>query len=151
MLVEQNGSNRILAALSPESRQVLMAQAERVELRQGQSFDRRLKSVAGAYFPLSGILSVQMLLRQGGTVEVGLVGRESLLVVHEADRISSNQLSVRRSGAALRVPFEILFAQCRCDPLLERIVQARWVAIVGSVSQIAACNRHHRIDQQLSR
>ena len=124
----------------------------RVVLTDAPRAGRSQKFAAGAYFPLSGILAIEMMLHDGATVEVGVVGREGMFMQFDAVRATpANRLIVRRSGAALRVNLQRMFDLCVRDAAINRMLHRRWASSLSVMSQLVACNRHHRIEQQLSR
>jgi hypothetical protein len=130
----------------------LLGGAERVVLTDAPRAERSQKFAAGAYFPLFGILAIEMMLHDGATVEVGVVGREGMFMQFDAVRATpANRLIVRRRGAALRVNLQRMFDLCLRDAAINRMLHRRWASSLSVMSQLVACNRHHRIEQQLSR
>ena len=145
-------TNRLLSALPERSLIELLGGAERVVLTDAPRAGRSQKFAAGAYFPLSGILAIEMMLHDGATVEVGVVGREGMFMQFDAVRATpANRLIVRRSGSALRVNLQRMFDLCVRDAAINRMLHRRWASSLSVMSQLVACNRHHRIEQQLSR
>ena len=145
-------TNRLLSVLPAKSLTKLLIGAERVLLREPSRNEAFQNFSAGAYFPLSGILAIEMTLSNGATVEVGVVGREGVMMQFDAVRATpANRLIVRRGGVALRVNLQHVFDLCLRDEALNQLVHRRWASSLSVMSQLVACNRHHRIEQQLSR
>ena len=148
----ERSTNQLLAALPPKTLQELLIGAERVLLCEPRRTETHQRFAPGAYFPLQGMLAVEMILRSGATIEVGVVGREGVLM--EFDRVGTtpaNRVLVRCSGAALRLELRHLFDLCLRDAVLNQMIRQRWASSLGVVSQLVACNRHHRVEQQLTR
>ncbi len=109
--------------------------------------------VKAAYFLQSGVISMIKLLEDGTRIEVGIAGKEGMVglpLLLGADT-SSVEAMVQVEGEALRLPAEA-FRQALGEapalmPLLLRYVDTFNV----QVSQTAACNSRHQIEQRLAR
>ncbi len=105
------------------------------------------------HFPTSGIASVVTELVDGGAVEVGLVGREG---VAEWLHLLGPELSVTRcfmqvAGAGLKVDFDF-FQDEFMSKRSVRLCVLRYVQYSSlMLSQLAACNRLHELEERLAR
>ena len=72
-------SNKLLASLSHEDFQLLIPHLSSVQLAQGAVLAEPGVTVDHAYFPSSGAVSLQVVMRDGKTIETGTVGREGVL------------------------------------------------------------------------
>lgn len=106
-----------------------------------------------AYFPLSGVISVVAIDADGGTVEVGTIGREGMAGLPAFLGLpgSSFQTMGQIPGAHARLPIGDLLAAAApgtaLHALLLRYAQAYFV--LGG--QSAACNRLHPIEERCAR
>jgi CRP-like cAMP-binding protein len=72
-------SNKLLASLSYEDFQLLIPHLSSVQLAQGAVLAAPGVDVDHAYFPLSGAVSLLVVMRDGKTIETGTVGREGAI------------------------------------------------------------------------
>src|SRR6201990_2000913 len=72
-------SNKLLASLPHEDFQLLIPHLSSVQLAQGAVLAEPGAEVDHAYFPLSGAVSLLVLMRDGKAVETGTVGCEGIL------------------------------------------------------------------------
>lgn len=107
-----------------------------------------------AYFPLSGIVSMLMLLEDGGTGEIAVVGNEGVCGISAmlGDKPSSPfQYVVQASGQALRINSVELHQAIRRHSQLQYHLLRFNQSLMSQIAQTAICNRHHTVDQQLAR
>ena len=64
---------------------------------------------------------------------------------------TTNQALVQGSGQALRMKANSLKAYLRCDGVLQPLLLRYVHAIFAQVSQTAACNRVHTLNERLAR
>src|SRR3984893_7012815 len=69
-------SNKLLASLPQKDFQLLFPHLSDVQLAQGTVLCEPGDDVAHVYFPLSGAVSLLVVMRDGKTIETGTVGRE---------------------------------------------------------------------------
>jgi CRP-like cAMP-binding protein len=105
------------------------------------------------YFPQSGLISLVVFMRDGRTVEAGIVGNEGIVGMPAMMGYSRHPLQevVQISGAALRIP---LADFRKLAPRLPQLLDSanRYMASLGlQVAQTAACNRVHDLEQRLAR
>jgi CRP-like cAMP-binding protein len=145
--------NRLLAALPPHDFDALAPALDPVELELRQVLYEPGQAIRAVLFPENGMISNIVLLEDGHSVEVGIIGREGLVglpVVLGAER-SSTQTLVQAGGSALRLRTAAVRAAFdRSAPL--RAVLLRYVqAFHAQVTQSAACNAQHKVDERLAR
>jgi len=93
------------------------------------------------------------LIRLPLSVEVGLVGKEGFvgLPLVAGFRTSPTRAVAQIEGTAFRVDGETLMLILRQSPSLERLLQKASQIMAMQVTQIAACNRLHEVDERLAR
>src|SRR4051812_4314252 len=105
-------TNRLLAALEPEDFALLEPHLEAINLTRGQVLYDTGDAISHAYFPHDAIVSLVNVMEDGGTVEVGVFGREGVLGLLSAlvTREAFGRYIVQMSGTASRIAFERLDA-----------------------------------------
>ncbi len=148
-----SGINHLLAALPAEVRFRWVPILERVELPLGKVLYESGDTMAFVYFPITAIVSLLHVTREGESAETALVGNEGLVGVSLflGGQSTLNRAVVQSAGLALRLETRVMFDEFeRVDPvrhLLLRYAQA----LMSQMEQTAVCNRHHTLDQQLCR
>jgi CRP-like cAMP-binding protein len=146
-------SNSILNSLPSTQRKALMAQMTMVELPIRTALTKPGEQPKYAHFMTSGITSVVTYMQDGGAAEVGLVGKEGVVeAMHLLGSAASPTTAfVQVAGTALRIPFAMLQKQVfGSSPLLRGILE--FVQRHNfTLTQIAACNGLHQIEERLAR
>lgn len=146
-------TNLLIESLPEEWRSALIARCRLVDLPVGAVLFEMEEPPRYVHFPTAGIASVVTELADGGIVEVGLVGREG---VAECLHFLGPERSVTRcfmqiSGSGLRMDFA-RFQEEFMDELSVRqrvLHYAQYSSLV--LSQLAACNRIHEVQERLAR
>lgn len=126
---------------------------ESVSLPVGEMLMRPGDTPAFAHFMTSGIASVVTYMKDGGAVEVGLISREGIVEAMQLLGSASSPTTVfmQVSGTALRMPFpEFAKEVFRSEPLL-RLVLGFLQRHNFALTQLAACNGLHEIEERLAR
>ena len=145
--------NQILHNLPAQERAVLFPQLELVRLKTHQLLHEPGDTLKSAYFVNSGLVSVLSVFPDGKSVEVGLVGKEGFVGLplvagfHTAPTRAITQIG----GSAFRIDGNTLAEILRECPKLERSLQQFAQIMAMQVTQIAACNRLHEVNERLAR
>lgn len=148
--------NLLLAALSAAEYRKLLPNFQLVSLSPGKFVAEAGELPTHAYFPTTAILSITTAIAGHVPEEVGVVGYEGMIGIsllleggHALGPMRSKV--VHGGGYAYRVRGEFLRrAFFESDEL--RLVLLRYTqALITQVAQTAACNRHHRVAEQLCR
>jgi CRP-like cAMP-binding protein len=144
--------NRLLAALPPDVFVRLRASMTHVSLSHRQVLYAPDQSVEAVYFPESGMISLVADLDDGVQAEVGIIGREGMVgmsLLHGVDT-SFNESFVQIPGTALRMAAAVFQQELASAAFRNRLL--RYVeAHQAQVSQTAACNGRHGLEQRLAR
>jgi CRP-like cAMP-binding protein len=145
--------NRILASLPVDESNRLLPYLGRVRLDSGKSICVPNQPLAFAYFPNSGMISMVAMMRDGATVEVGMVGREGFVSTAVLLGIASipNRAVVQIEGDAFTVEPILLRKLLPKTPCLESMLRHYTNSYWNQVAQVAACNRLHRVLERLAR
>ena len=154
MIKETAAKNELLAALPRAAYLRLLPQMESVPLPLGAGLYNSGESIEHVYFPEDALISLVTHMRDGATVEVGLIGRDGMvgIPVLLGDDIAFEAAVVQIAGRALRmtsVAFKETLKRGR-SPLLTRLLLYTRV-LMKQVAQTAACNGRHTAEKRLAR
>ncbi|MFP8835279.1 Crp/Fnr family transcriptional regulator [Hydrogenophaga sp. XSHU_21] len=146
-------SNRLLAALPAEVMARWRPELEPVELQTDQVLYEPGRAQSHVYFPADATVALLYLTITGKSAEVAQVGNEGIVgfpLFMGGDTTSSLAVA-QRSGGALRLTSRFIkdeFDQCR--PVVQLLLSYT-EALITQMAQTALCNRHHSVEQQLSK
>lgn len=145
--------NLLLDALSPELRASILALCRTIEMPVRTGLHEQGEVPTYAYFLCSGIASVVVTMAEGGSAEVGLIGREGLVgAMHLLGSTATpSQAFLQMEGTVLRMRMEDLRTMFAASAeLRSRLLEFVQQQIV-TLEQIAACNKLHDAEERLSR
>jgi CRP-like cAMP-binding protein len=149
----QQVRNQILLALPRKEFEAVFPQLEFVRLKPRQVLHETGDALKSAYFCNTGMISILTVLSDGRCVEVGLVGKEGVvgLPLVAGFRTAYNRAIVQIEATAFRINADALAELLRTCPFLERKLQQASQISAMEVTQIAACNRLHEVEERLTR
>jgi CRP-like cAMP-binding protein len=111
------------------------------------------KPIRHIYFPESGIISLLSGVGGNNTIEVGIVGNEGVvgLPVFLGVKTSSNKAIVQGAGSAFRMDATAFTKYAHANIKPQRVILRYMHSLYTQISQSAACNRFHQIDERLAR
>jgi CRP-like cAMP-binding protein len=144
--------NRILAALPANEYQRLLPHLKQIELPQGEILYSPGDLIEYVYFPSSGIISLVTLLKDGASVEVGVVGKEGMcgISVVLGDNRAPSQAIVQIGNGGVRLKANILSEELKRGGELRNLLQRFILVCLQRSSQAAACNRNHHVGERLA-
>jgi CRP-like cAMP-binding protein len=143
----------LLAAMTPREFALVRPHLEHVELVQHCILYEPNKKLKFVYFPNRGLISLVVVLKTGRTVEAGIVGKEGASGTAIVSGVNKSALRevLQFSGEGFRIRSAALQILLTREPVM-RAALHRYVVLLGmQVSQTAACNRLHEIEQRLAR
>jgi CRP-like cAMP-binding protein len=145
--------NEILLSLPAREFERLLPTLEFVRLRTHHVLHEPGDTLKSAWFVNNGLVSILSVFPDGKSVEVGLVGKEGFIGVPlvAGFRTSPTRAIAQIEASAFRVDSEKLVRLLRECPKLERRLQQFSQIMAAQVTQIAACNRMHEVDERLAR
>ena len=145
--------NRFLRALPPKALKELLRSLQPVPLPLKQVLHRPGDRLDFVYFPESGMVSIVILLQDGGTIEVGTVGNEGVLPIALllGGKVATSEAMVQLEGTALRMPAEALRQSLDANKVLRQRFARYAHCFHQQVSQTAACNGAHSLQQRFAR
>jgi CRP-like cAMP-binding protein len=105
------------------------------------------------YFPTSSIVSLLYVMENGDSAEIAVVGCEGLVGVSlfMGGESTSSRAVVQSAGHGFRLKAQLMKDEFnRAGPVLHLLLRYTQ-ALITQMTQTAACNRHHSLDQQLCR
>lgn len=146
-------SNSILNGLPSTQRKALMAQMTMVPLPVRTVLTKPGEQPKYAHFMTSGITSVVTYMKDGGAAEVGLIGKEGVVEAMHllGSAYSPTTAFVQVAGTALRIPFATIQKEVAGTSLLFRGILEFVQRHNFTLTQIAACNGLHQIEERLAR
>lgn len=145
--------NHLLAALPRPEFEPLAAHLERVSLKLGDVLYEPGRALQYAYFPTSAVVSLHYVTVSGAAAETAGVGREGLvgIALFMGGRTMPGAATVQTAGVAYRLDRVRLQNAFEEGGLLQNLLLRYTQVLITQMSLTAACNRHHSIEQQLSR
>ena len=145
--------NSLLAAVPDKDYRRLRAALEPVTLTFGEVLYEPGQTIHHIYFPGASLVSLLTLADGHLALEVGLIGREgmvglSLVLGHGA---SSVRALVQGSGTALRMTAARFRKEFQASVPLQRELYRYTHTLMAQISQTAACNRFHVVEERLAR
>jgi len=146
-------NNLLLSLLAPEQRTSLLRLLEPIALPVRTLLFEPERTPAHVHFVTSGLVSIVTYMKEGEAAEVGLVGNEGIpeaLHLLGPGRLQTNCF-LQIAGTALRMRYKDFEQLFQGDEAIRRMV-LRFVQFQNvSLSQIAACNRLHEVEERLAR
>jgi len=146
-------ANKLLAAMPRKDYQRLLSGCEQVTLKFGEVLYAPGDSIRYVYFPNDSLVSLLTLADGHLALEVGMVGREGMVgtPISLGIDISPVRALVQGGGTALRMTSARFRKELRLCPPLQRVLYRYIHVLMAQVTQTAACNRFHLVEQRLAR
>ena len=126
---------------------------ERVDLALGQVLSESGSTPAFVYFPVTAVVSLLYMTREGGSAEIAVIGNDGVVgvSVFMGGNPTPSRAVVQSAGQAYRLRTEVATSEVsRGGPALSVLLRYAQ-SVIAQVSQTAVCNRYHSIEQQLAR
>ena len=146
-------SNRLLRTLSSADYAKVLERAEHVHLPMHKIVYDSGEPMTHVYFPNNGVLSMLTVLENGDVIEIATVGNEGMadLSVFLGLNISNSRLLVQIPVDAIRIEKET-FLELVADIEGLRVALGHFMVVMFTlVSQSAACNRLHPLEERAAR
>jgi CRP-like cAMP-binding protein len=145
--------NGLLASLPDADWQRLRPQLEPVALRAGQVLYESGAVLSHGHFPTSAIVSLQYVTESGASAQIAVVGNEGIVGIplFMGGGSTPSRAVVQTAGGALRISGPALREAFAHSAALMTLLLRYTQALIAQMAQVAVCNRHHALDQQLCR
>lgn len=145
--------NRLLAALPAIDWERMERYLSVLDTPVGEILCELESQLDYAYFPITSIASVRCVANDGGSTEVAAIGNEGVVGISLilGGGTSASRVVVQNGGQVYRLKREILQDEFSRGGAVQHVLLRFTHALLSQISQRAACNRRHSIDQQVCR
>jgi len=145
--------NRLLASLPEAEFKRLSPHLGLVPLALGTMLYEPGGQMQHAYFPTTAIVSLHYVMESGASAETAGVGYEGVvgIALFMGGNTTPSSAVVQMAGHAYRLDGRLLKEEFDRAGMAQRLLLRYTQALMTQMSQTAACNRHHTVEQQLCR
>jgi CRP-like cAMP-binding protein len=145
--------NHLLAALPLEDYGRLLPDLEPFPLPSGWTVHRAGDTEKYLYFLTAGIVSRFYVTENGASAGIGLTGSEGVIGVAAflGGESTLSRAVVLSAGYAYRLRADLLNNEFERHRPLAGLLLRYTLALIAQTAQTAVCNRHHSLEQRLSR
>jgi CRP-like cAMP-binding protein len=145
--------NSLLAALPDSEFELLLPHLEPIAMPLGKVMYESGDTMNHAYFPTTSIVSLLYVMESGASAEISVVGNEGLVGISlfMGGGSTPSRAVVQSAGQGFRLNSRVVKEQFDKAGALMHLFLHFTQALITQMSQTAACNRHHSLDQQLCR
>jgi CRP-like cAMP-binding protein len=142
--------NHLLAALPDIEAAHLFPHLELIQMPRGQVLCESGSKLSHVYFPTSAIVSL-CILADGASTEITAVGNEGMIgvAVFMGGETTPPRAVVQSAGYGYRLKAPLLMQEFNRSASLMSLLLRYVQVLITQTTQMAACNRHHSVDQQL--
>jgi CRP-like cAMP-binding protein len=153
MDLQARSSNHLLGSLPDADFALLRPHLRQIGLVQGDVLARAGDALPRVYFPHSGIISLIVRLTEGETVEIAMIGRDSIFGAssRNEDQISLHDAIVQLPGIASTLDLMHFRRAVEQSKILHDLLVKHEHALLAQAQQSAACNVCHSVESRLSR
>jgi len=145
--------NHLLAALPTTEFERLLPHLELVPMPLGEVLYEPGGQLRYAFFPTTAIVSLHYVMESGASAEMAGVGNEGVVGValFMGGNTTPSSAVVQTAGHAYQLEGRLLKEEFARAGFVQRLLLRYTQALITQMSQTAACNRHHSVEQQLCR
>ena len=149
----QDIENDLIERLPKAARKRFLALCEPFQLVLSAELSVRGQQLTHAYFPGSGFISLVIDIDSHPPLEVGMVGRESMLGSELVLGLAKTpwRAVVQGAGSCWRIEARALRQAMDDTPALQSLVQRSLMVRLHQQALASACERFHPIDERLAR
>jgi CRP-like cAMP-binding protein len=148
-----SAENRLLASLPSKDYAQLASGLEPVTITYGEVLHEPGEPMREVYFPGNCLVSLLTPVDGLRALEVGLVGREGMIGASLASGASKSSVRalVQGTGTAMKMNAKRFLREFRSSQALQRALLQFNDRLMVQISQTAACNRFHLVEERLAR
>ncbi|WP_414552643.1 Crp/Fnr family transcriptional regulator [Anabaena sp. CCY 0017] len=145
--------NHLLAALPDDEYERIIPHLEPLELTFEKVLIEPEEPITDVYFPHKAVVSLITTMENGSSVEVGIVSNEGMvgIPIILGGNQSTTKAIVQVPDGGLRMKADILKSEFDRGGVLQNLLLRYFQTLYTQVSQGAACNRLHSLEQRLAR
>ncbi|HVB49801.1 MAG TPA: Crp/Fnr family transcriptional regulator [Burkholderiales bacterium] len=151
--IHSPSQNHLIAALPEAEFARLAPHFELVSMPLGEILYEPGGRMQHALFPTSAIVSLHYVMESGASAEAAGVGNEGVvgIALFMGGDSTPSSAVVQTAGHAYRLEGRLLKQEFNRAGLMQRLLLRYTQALITQMTQTAACNRHHSVEQQLCR
>lgn len=144
--------NLLLRMLPPPELSALLSEASDVNLQPGTILSVEHEQPACVHFPMSGVVSLDIVMRNQHSVEAALVGHNSAVGLLGGLGIAyvRERAVVQAPGRAIKIPMKAFRAAAR-NPVIRDMVTKGVALLLWETQQNVACSAVHDVQSRLCR
>jgi CRP-like cAMP-binding protein len=145
--------NHLLAALPDEIWRRWLPALEWIELPLSAVLYESGTTLSHVYFPTTAVVALLFVMENGASAEIAVVGNEGMVGISlfMGGETTPSRAVVQCAGGGFRLKSELIKSEFnRAGPVLHLFLRYTQ-ALITQMTQTAACNRHHSLDQQMCR
>ena len=145
--------NSLLAALPNTEYQRLEPYLTTISVSSGTVLYEASEEIETVYFPHKALISLVSILMNGSTTEIGLIGSTGIVGLPAilSNSYSNHRAIVQVANSVTRISATVLKREFDRGEELQRLLLNFAQIRIDQTAQIAACNRHHIIEERLAR
>ncbi|HKO57652.1 MAG TPA: Crp/Fnr family transcriptional regulator [Thermoanaerobaculia bacterium] len=146
--------NRLFDALPGDVRRLLEPHLTHVSLGRGEVLHQPGEKIRDLYFPLDALVSITITMGGGRTAETGVAGNRELVGVNAfmgGSETTQTEYVIQIDGRLMKVAAEPLLKAFDKNKAVRDVVLKYTQAMIAQISQNAACNRLHKVQQRYAR
>jgi CRP-like cAMP-binding protein len=149
----QTKGNGLISALPHEELDRLKDKLEPVKMHLGMVLSESGDNQNYVYFPTTAVVSLLYVLEDGSSAEMAVIGREGCVgsPVYMGGQSTVSRAVVQSAGDGLKLKASLLKEEFARGGDTTRLLLKYTQALMTQMAQVAVCNRHHTLDQQLCR
>ena len=154
MYLANRPENHLLLSFPDDAYARVAPDLRYVTLRRGKILHRPGEEIRDLYFPLDALISITATMRDGRTAETGVVGRREVAGINAfmgGRETTQTEYVVQVAGEAVRVPADPLREEFDRSKPLRAVLLNYTQAMFAQVTQNAACNGLHHLEQRFAR
>ena len=153
IITQQQQGSRFLATLPPHDFSLLAPHLRTVALERGTLLQDVGGEIERVYFPLSGMVSLVAVMRDGTTVETATVGRAGIIGASAGlgTRLAVSRAIMQLSGTAVWISAAKFHAVANQSQAIRDLIARYNDLLLAQVQQSVACNALHALEARLCR
>jgi len=153
-IAPQSRQNRLLKALPEDVWKRISPHLELIELPMGTCLIHEACGlVKYVYFPTNAIISLLCVMENGASAQTAMIGVEGMVGISPLMGFETSpcRAVVQSAGYAFKLPARVLMHEFEHTQEVTRLLLRYTQSVLTQMGQMAGCNRHHSLEQQLCR
>lgn len=145
--------NHLLAALPKETLERIAPNLVPAMMPLGDVLYESGGPLHNVYFPTTAIASLHYVMENGASAEIAGVGNEGVVGISlfMGGNTTTSRATVCTGGHGYRLKASVMMEEFDRGGPMMRLMLRYTQALITQMSQTAVCNRHHSMEQQMSR